>query len=148
MSLGRTVLRFLFLAAIGHQLTYTIVEGGIFDDARTRVSSIHPRLDEFVHCHLCVGTWAGAVLAAIYRPNLLADVDDKPASAARNVANLVGDAVLIALGTRLWNESLGLLRREVQAKQKEIDAPGLDDGEDSAPVEIERAMLPGISIRS
>ena|ERR1700694_679476 len=148
MSLGRTLARFLFLAAIGHQVTYTIVEGGIFDDMRRRVSRVHPKLDEFVHCHLCVGTWAGAVLAAIYRPNLLADVHDKPASASRNIANLAGDAVLIALGTRLWNEILGLLRREVQVKQKEIDTPGIRRVDESAPIEIERAMLPGISIRS
>ena len=141
MSLGRTLVRFLFLAAIGHQVTYTVVEGGIFEDMRTRVSAMHPKLDEFIHCHLCVGTWAGVVLAGLYRPNLLADVDAaKPASAGRRLANLIGDAVLIALGTRLWNEILGLLRREVQVKQKEID--------ESAPIEIERATLPGISIRS
>ena len=145
MSLGRTLLRFLFLAAIGHQVTYTIVEGGIFEGMRQRVSHTHPKLDEFIHCHLCVGTWTGAVLAGVYRPNLLADVEAKPRSAARQLANLAGDAVLIALGTRLWNETLGLLRREVQVKQQEIENAGDDD---SAQIEIERAMLPGISIRS
>jgi hypothetical protein len=148
MGLGRTLVRFVFLAAIGHQVTYTIVEGGIFEDMRRRASEIHPKLDEFVHCHLCVGTWAGAVLAAIYHPNLLADVDDKPASASRKIANLAGDAMLIALGTRLWNEILGLLRREVQVKQKEIDTPRIRHVNESAPIEIERAALPGISIRS
>lgn len=148
MSLGRTLVRFLFLAAIGHQVTYTIVEGGIFEGMRARVSRIHPKLDEFVLCHLCVGTWAGAVLAGIYRPNLLADVDAKPPTAARKLASLAGDAVLIALGTRLWNEILGLLRREVQVKQKEIERAAGEGVDDSAPIEIERAMLPGISIRS
>jgi hypothetical protein len=148
MSLGRTLLRFLFLAAIGHQVTYTIVEGGIFSDMRERVSQIHPKLDEFIHCHLCVGTWAGAVLAGVYRPNLLDDVGVKPRSAARQLANLAGDAVLIALGTRLWNEILGLLRREVQVKQKEIEKADGEGVDDSAPIEIDRAMLPGISIRS
>ena len=145
MSLGRTLLRFLLLGAIDHQVTYTIVEGGTFEGMRQRVSRIHPKLDEFVHCHLCVGTGMGAVLAVIYRPNLLADVDAKPPAAARQLTNLAGDAMLIALGTRLWNEGLGLLRREVQVKQKEIETA---DGDDSAPIEIERAMLPGISIRS
>lgn len=148
MSLGRTVLRFFFLAAVGHQVTYTVVEGGIFEDVRKRVSAIHPKLDEFVHCHLCVGTWAGVVLAAIYRPNLLADVDVRPASAPRKVANLAGDAILIALGTRLWSEVLGWLRREVQVKENEIEAAEADGVVDSATIEIERAMLPGISIRS
>ena len=134
MGLGRTLLRFLFLAAIGHQITYTVVEGGIFEDLRERISATHPKLEEFVHCHLCVGSWAGLVLAGIYQPKLLADVDARPPSALRKVANLAGDAVLIALGTRLWNESLGWLRREVQVKQNEI--------------EMDRAMQPGISIRS
>jgi len=142
MSLGRTLLRFLFLAGIGHQLTYTFVEGGIFEPTRRRLATVHPSVDEFVHCHLCVGTWVGIGLAAAYRPHLLTDVDGKPPSWARQLANLAGDGVLIALGTRLWNDGLGLLRREVQAKQAEIEAV------DEPPIEIERPVLPGISIRS
>jgi hypothetical protein len=148
MGLGRTLLRFLFLAAIGHQVTYTVVEGGIFEDMRNRAGAIHPKLDEFVHCHLCVGTWAGVVLASLYHPNLLADVGARPASPARKVANLAGDAILIALGTRLWNEILGWLRREVQVKQNQIDWPEANRIDDSAPIEIDRATIPGISIRS
>ena len=148
MGLGRTLVRFVFLAAIGHQVTYTIVEGGIFEGLRARVSGIHPKLDKFIHCHLCVGTWAGVVLAGIYRPNLLAEVGARPASPARKLANLAGDAFLIALGTRLWNEMLGWLRREVQVKQKEIERAEVERDDASAPIEIERAMLPGISIRS
>ena len=148
MSLGRTLLRFVFLAAIGHQVTYTVVEGGIFEGMRQRVSRINPKLDEFVHCHLCVGIWTGAALAGIYRPNLLDDVGAKPPSAARQLANWTGDAMLIALGTRLWNETLGLLRRQVQIKQSEIEKADSDGVDDSVRIEIERAMLPGISIRS
>jgi hypothetical protein len=49
---------------------------------------------------------------------------------------------LIALGTRLCNDGLGLLRREVQVRQAQIEAA------DEAPIEIERPVLPGISIRS
>ena len=143
MSLARTLTRFFFLAAIGHQVTYTFVEGGIFEDARRRLSSVDPKVDEFVHCHLCVGTWVGMLLAAIYRPNLLADVDGKPPSAARRLANVAGDAFLIALGTRIWNEGLGWLRREVQVKQKTIEAA---DG--SQAMELEHPALPGISLRS
>jgi len=137
------LLRFLFLAAIGHQVTYTFIEGGIFEPTRRRLATLHPSVDQFVHCHLCVGTWIGIVLAAIYRPRLLADVDGRPPTAARNVANVAGDAVLIALGTRLWNDALGLLRRDVEVKQTEIEA-----ADESAPIELERAVLPGISIRS
>ncbi len=143
MSLGRAMLRFFFLAAIGHQLSCTFVEGGIFEPARRRLSTVHPRLDEFVHCRRCVETSVGIVLAAVYRPHLLADVDGRPPSPARNAVNAAGDAVLIALGTRLWNDLLGLLRREARIEQAEIEAV-----DDAAPIEIERPVLPGISIRS
>jgi len=143
MSLARAMLRFFFLAAIGNQLTCTFVEGRISEPARHRLSAVHPSLNEFVHCHRCVETWVGIVLAAVYRPHLLADVDGRPPSPARNAANLAGDAVLIALGTRLWNDVLGLLRRVVRIKQAEIEA-----ADASAPFEIERPVLPGISIRS
>ncbi len=144
MSLGRTLMRFAFLAAIGHQATYTLVEGGIFAGTRTRISAFHPKLDEFIHCHLCVGTWSGIMLAAIYQPNLLADaVGPKPPSGLRRVANMGGDAFLIALGTRVWNEVLGLLRREVQLKQQTVEAV-----EDADRIRIERPPMPGISARS
>jgi len=77
-------MRFAFLAAIGHQVTYTIVEGGIFAGTRTRISGIHPKLEEFIHCHLCVGTWSGIMLAGVYQPNLLADaVGQRPSGARR-----------------------------------------------------------------
>jgi hypothetical protein len=142
MSLARTLTRFFFLAAIGHQVTYTFVEGGIFEDARRRLSSVDPKVDEFVHCHLCVGTWVGMLLAAIYRPNLLADVDGKPPSTARRVANIAGDAFLIALGTRIWNEGLGWLRREVEVKQKTIEAADGSQG-----MEREHPALPLRSAR-
>ena len=143
MSLGRTLMRFAFLAAIGHQVTYTIVEGGIFADTRTRISAIHPKLEEFIHCHLCVGTWSGMVLASVYRPNLLADAIGERQTGARRAANLAGDAFLIALGTRVWNEVLGLLRREVQLRQQTVEAIA-----DADRIAIERPALPGISVRS
>jgi hypothetical protein len=143
MSLGRTLMRFAFLAAIGHQITYTFVEGGIFEGTRVRLAAIHPKLDEFVHCHLCVGTWSGIMLASVYRPNLLADAAIPQKSAGRRVANLAGDAFLIALGTRVWNEILGLLRREVQLKQRTVEA-----AEEANRITIERPSMPGISVRS
>jgi hypothetical protein len=90
MGLGRTLLRFPFLAAIGHHVTYTVVEGGIFEDMRNRAGAIHPKLDEFVHWHL----------------------------------------------------------REVQVKQNQIDSAEANRIDDSAPIEIDRATIPGISIRS
>lgn len=144
MSLGRTLMRFAFLAAIGHQITYTLVEGGIFAGTRTRISAIHPKTEEFIHCHLCVGTWSGIMLASLYHPNLLADaVGERPPSGMRRVANLAGDAFLIALGTRVWNEVLALLRREVQLKERTVEAI-----EQAGEITIERPSMPGISVRS
>lgn len=140
MSLARTLMRFAFLAAIGHQVTYTFVEGGIFSETRERLGRLHPKVDEFVHCHLCVGTWVGALLALIYRPNLLADVNTKPPAIPRQLANVAGDAFLIALGTRVWNEALGWLRRQVQVKQKTLEAA-------ESAADQDRPAFPGISIR-
>ncbi|HEY8678168.1 MAG TPA: hypothetical protein VIN39_05990 [Candidatus Dormibacteraeota bacterium] len=136
-------MRFAFLAAIGHQVTYTLVEGGIFAGTRTRISAIHPKLEEFIHCHLCVGTWSGIMLASAYHPNLLADTLGTRPSGFRRVANLAGDAFLIAMGTRFWNEVLALLRREVQLKEKTVEAIAAPDK-----VVIERPSMPGISVRS
>lgn len=133
-------MRFAFLAAIGHQVTYTFVEGGIFSETRERLGRLHPKVDEFVHCHLCVGTWVGALLALIYRPNLLADVNTKPPAIPRQLANVAGDAFLIALGTRVWNEALGWLRRQVQVKQKTLEAA-------ESAADQDRPAFPGISIR-
>ena len=135
-------MRFAFLAAIGHQITYTLVEGGIFAETRERIGAIHPKLDEFIRCHLCEGTWSGIVLAGVYRPNLLADVVGNKPSGARRVANLAGDAFLIALGTCVWNEILGLLRREVQLKQETAEAVERADR-----IMIERPSMPGIAVR-
>jgi hypothetical protein len=142
MSLARTLVRFVFLAAIGHQVTYAFVEGRIFEETRDRIGRLDPKVEEFVHCHLCVGTWVGALLAAIYRPNLLADVDGKRPGMPRQLANVAGDAVLIALGTRVWNEALGWLRREVQVKQKTIEAADGTEADGGG-----RPAFPGISIR-
>src|SRR5438046_3396625 len=107
MSLGRTLLRYLFRAGIGHQVTYTVVEGGIFEPTRRRLSTTHPRVDEFVHCHLCVGTWIGIVLAVIYRPQLLGSVDARPPTTESNVAYVASEVDLIALGNMQWHDATG-----------------------------------------
>jgi hypothetical protein len=142
MSLARTLTRFVFLAAIGRQVTDTVVEGAIFEETRDRIGRLHPKVDQFVRCHLCVGTWVGALLAAIYRPNLLADGDGKRPGMPRQLANVAGDAVLITLGARVWNEALGWLHREVQVKHKTIDAADGSEADGGGP-----PAFPGISIR-
>lgn len=135
-------MRFLFLAAIGHQVTYGVVEGDDFDDVRRRLSRLDSRVDAFVHCPPCVAVWVGFILASIYRPNLLADLGGRRPSAARQVANLAADAVLIALGTSWWHEGLHLMQRVIERERPQTEVEPADR------VEIERPTLPGISIRS
>jgi hypothetical protein len=146
MSLPRTLVRFAFLAAIAHQITYTLVEGSIFEDARQRVGSIHPTLAEFVRCHLCMGTWVSILLAAAYQPRLLRDVQPQRPTLMRRVLDLAGDAFLLSLGSRVWNEILALLRREVQVKETEVELrqKERDERQES---EQGRSAYPGISIR-
>ena len=126
MSLGRSLTRFLFLTAIGHELSYSLVDTNRSDEMRQRLTSLS----------------VGFVLAGIYRPNLLGGVDGRRPSALRVVANLAADAVLIGLGTRWWHDILDVLRREVRAKQEDDDLDAADR------IEIERRSIPGISIRS
>ncbi|TMG30819.1 MAG: hypothetical protein E6H93_07970 [Chloroflexi bacterium] len=126
MSLGRSLVRFLALSAIGHELTYTVVKAHRFDDAREQLVSLS----------------VGFLLAGIYRPNLLADTGARRRSAVRRVANLAADAVLIGIGTRRWHDILVARPREIPGMGRRVDHEVADR------IEIERASLPGISIRS
>jgi hypothetical protein len=126
MSVTRTLVRFLALTAIGHELTYSLGEAEGLDATRQQLT----------------GFVVGFALAGIYRPNLLADVEGRRMSTARRVANLAADAALIGLGTRWWHQLLGELQREWQSSRQRHDV------EPDQRIEIERAMLPGISIRS
>ena len=126
MSLGRSLVRFLALSAIGHELTYTVVKAHRFDDAREQLVSLS----------------VGFLLAGIYRPNLLADTGARRRSAVRRVANLAADAVLIGIGTRWWHDILVARPREIPGMGRPADHEVADR------IEIERASLPGISIRS
>jgi hypothetical protein len=58
-------------------------------------------------------------------------------------------ALLVALGARLLDEILGLSRHEGDAIYKNIEPTDESDGLDAAEqIELERTVLPGISIRS
>jgi hypothetical protein len=58
-------------------------------------------------------------------------------------------ALFVALGPRLWDEILGLSRHEGNAPYKNIEPTDESDGLDAAEqIELERTVLPGISIRS
>jgi hypothetical protein len=126
VSVARTLVRFLSLTAIAHELTYNLAEAEGSEGRRQRLT----------------GLVVGFALAGIYRPNLLADVDGRRMTTARRVANLAADAVLIGLGTRWWHELLGELQRGLQSSRSRSNA------ESDPRIETERVMLPGISIRS
>jgi hypothetical protein len=126
VSVARTLVRFLSLSAIGHELTYSLAEAEGSEGTRQRVTSLV----------------VGFALAGIYRPNLLADVEGRRMTTARRLANLAADAVLIGLGTRWWHELLGELERGRQSRRPRSDV------ESDQRIETDRAMLPGISIRS
>ena len=128
MSVARTLVRFLCLTAIGHELTYGLAEAEGSEGTRQR-----QRL---------TGLVVGFALAGIYRPNLLADVEGGRMTTARRLANLAADAVLIGLGTRWWHELLGELQRGWQSSRPRSNV------ESGPRIETDRAMLPGISIRS
>jgi hypothetical protein len=126
VSVARTLVRFLSLTAIGHELTYSLAGAEGSEGRRQRLT----------------GLVVGFALAGIYRPNLLADVEGRRMTTARRLANLAADAVLIGLGTRWWHELLGELERGLLSGRPRSNA------ESDQRIETERAMLPGISIRS
>jgi len=126
VSVARTLVRFLSLTAIGHELTYSLAEAEGSEGTRQRLT----------------GLVVGFALAGIYRPNLLADVEGGRMTTARRLANLAADAVLIGLGTRWWHELRGELERGWRSSRPPSNV------ESDQRIETERAMLPGISIRS
>ena|SRR5579884_4111872 len=116
--------RFVFLGAINHQITLIVVESLLFKGFREWAAARSRWLGELVRCHLCFGTWVGFLLAAVFRPRF---VDVPPVVGAspafnrwyRMIATFAGDSFAIALGGRIYNEFLGLLRREVAVTEEE-----------------------------
>ncbi|HEX5417351.1 MAG TPA: hypothetical protein VFZ25_16925 [Chloroflexota bacterium] len=120
----RTLIRFLFLSAVNHQITIIVVESLIFKGFREWVARRSSYLGSLVSCHLCFGTWVGFFLALLFRPHFVEapNLPNEPPAvdrAYRHVALFVGDSFAIALGGRVFNEVLGLLRREVAVKEEE-----------------------------
>lgn len=70
-SAWRTLLRFALLSAVNHQVTYTCVEGSIFEAPRSFLRARGGKLGELAGCHLCMGTWVGFLQAAMLRPRLI-----------------------------------------------------------------------------
>lgn len=116
--------RFVFLSAVNNQITVIVVESWLFRGFRDWSARRSRWLGELVRCDLCFGTWVGFLLALVFRPRF---VDVPPLSAAspgfnrwyRALATFTGDSFVIALGGRIFNEILGLLRREVEVTDEE-----------------------------
>ena len=89
-------------------------------------------------------------IAAHDRPletaQLLGEVRPQRPSLPRRALDLLGDAFLLALGGRVWNEGLGLLRNEVQAKRNAVEATE-EPKEPRNVFEPGRSAYPGISVR-
>jgi hypothetical protein len=122
--LGWPLLRFVFLSAINNQITVIVVESWLFRGFRQRAARWSDWLGKLVSCDLCFGTWVGFLLAVIFRPHFV-DVPPIPDTSPRldywlrTLAVFAADSFAIALGGRLINEVLGLLRREVAVKDEE-----------------------------
>ncbi len=118
--------RFVFLSAINNQITVIVVESLLFKGFRMWATARSRWLGELVRCDLCFGTWVGFLLALVFRPTF---VEVPPLPRGRPtlsrvfcaVATLAADGLAIALGGRLVNEVLGLLRREVSVREEESE---------------------------
>ncbi len=124
MAVLWSILRFLFLGAINHQITLIVVESLLFRGVRERVAARSRWLGELVSCHVCFGMWVAFLLAFIFRPRFVVASPLETASPAFNrwyraVATFAGDSFVIAVGGRIYNELLGLLRREVAVTEEE-----------------------------
>ena len=120
----RILIRYLLLSAINHQITIIVVESLLFKGFRAYVASRSRYLGDLVSCHLCFGTWVGFGLALLFRPHFVEAPAIAPESSTserlfRDFAFFVGDSFAIALGGRIFNEVLGLLRREVEVMDEE-----------------------------
>lgn len=124
MAMLWSLTRFVFLGAINHQITLIVVESLLFKGFRDWASARSHWLGELVRCHVCFGMWVGFFLALVFRPHF---VDVPPVTsmsptfnrAFRVLAMFAGDSFAIALGGRIFNETLGLLRREVAVTEEE-----------------------------
>lgn len=123
MSIPERLLNTLFLGAINHQVTYILVEAGIFAPHRELVSKRSHWLAQLVHCHLCMGTWVGFWISLVFRPGLvhvspLPGVSRVPNSLFQNLVRFFADAFLIAFIGRVYNEVVAIYRREVEVKKE------------------------------
>jgi hypothetical protein len=121
---GDVLTKLLLFGAVNHQITIIVVESALFRGLRNATNRRSRYLGELISCHLCFGTWVGFLLALVFRP-ALASMPPVPGlprgldQAVRRGAVVISDGFAIALVGRIFNEVLGLLKREVQVKEEE-----------------------------
>jgi uncharacterized protein DUF1360 len=121
---GDVLTKLLLFGAVNHQITIIVVESALFRGLRNATKRRSRYLGELISCHLCFGTWVGFLLALVFRP-ALASMPPVPGfprgldQTVRRGAVLVSDGFAIALVGRIFNEVLGLLKREVQVREEE-----------------------------
>ena len=120
----KLLLYYLLLGGVNHQITIIVVESLLFRGFRQWAARHSRWLGELVRCHLCFGTWVGFLMALVFRPRFF-EVPPVPV-ASRQVnrrfqalASFVGDSFAIAVAGRIFNELLGIARREVSLLEEE-----------------------------
>lgn len=58
-----------FLASIG--IMFILKYGNILQAGRQYVRNLHPHLDELFTCSLCLGFWAGVIVAILGPPSII-----------------------------------------------------------------------------
>ncbi|TMD58444.1 MAG: hypothetical protein E6I87_12285 [Chloroflexi bacterium] len=104
------LIRWLTLAAACNQITTIVTESLLFKPVRERIAERSSYAGELVSCHLCLGSWVGFVLAALFRPRLVSGMPG---------ISTVAEGFAIAFGGRVFNEVTGLLKREVRRTEEE-----------------------------
>ena len=120
----KLLLYYLLLGGVNHQITIIVVESVLFRGFRQWAARHSRWLSELVRCHLCFGTWVGFLMALVFRPGFF-DVPPVPGASPRvnhaleALASFIGDSFAIAVAGRIFNELLGIARREVGLLEEE-----------------------------
>ena len=120
----KLLLYYLLLGGVNHQITIIVVESLLFRGFRQWAARRSRWLGELVRCDLCFGTWVGFLMALVFRPRFF-EVPPVPGTSPRvnhtfqTLASFVGDSFAVAVAGRIFNELLGIARREVGLLEEE-----------------------------
>jgi hypothetical protein len=117
--------RLLLLGAACHQITQIVTESLLFEPVRRGLRTRSRYLGELVSCHLCFSTWVAMFFALVFRPAFVVPHgftrSRGPDTLARVAAAAVVDTFAIAAVARAVNEVLGLMKREVELREEEVE---------------------------